>query len=79
MKITIISDGRSTRVIDALTGESIENVRSVHFEHQAGSPPIVTVEVLLPSVDLADLPSKFHEVELIHRNGDLSRSPVHES
>ena len=55
MKLKIISDGSvlGTRVVNADTGEPVEKVVSVQWEHSApGAVPIATIELLCPMVDV---------------------------
>jgi hypothetical protein len=51
MQILILSDGGTTRVYDAETGEWLENVRKVTFSHEAGGIPVATLEIILPRTD----------------------------
>jgi hypothetical protein len=41
-----------TKVFDAETGEEIHNVRSVEWQHRAGSIPTAKIEVLLAGVSV---------------------------
>ena len=43
--------GFGTRVIDVVTGEMVDGVKSVRFEHHAGGIPVVTLELNCPVVD----------------------------
>lgn len=55
MRIKIRSDGSpyGCDVIDAETGETMENVTAVHWEHRAGELPKVTIDLLFVDVDVA--------------------------
>lgn len=55
MKIKIKSDGTptGTLVVDADTGEPIEDVLYVHWEHALGEQPLVTLQAIAPEVEIA--------------------------
>ncbi len=55
MKLRITSDGTflGTKVVNAETGEKVEMVKSVRWEHaSAEDVPIATIEVYMPEVEV---------------------------
>lgn len=57
-RIRIVNDGSmsgvGTHIVDADTGEKIQNVRTIRFEHRAGEVPKcwLGIECLFPEVDI---------------------------
>lgn len=48
LNVKVISDGTAggTRVLNVGTGEPIENVREIYFNHEAGGEPKIIVELV---------------------------------
>lgn len=40
-----------TRVVNAETGEELVDVRKISWTHEAGSPPVATVEILMAGME----------------------------
>lgn len=71
MKIKIVSDGSvtGTKVVDADSGELIENVTQVAWQHGAKCVPLATLDVVCPAVDAIG------QVDVIN-HGDYFRTYV---
>lgn len=52
LKLKIVSDGSSSRVVNAETGEAVLGVKSVEWQHHAGKTPTAIVTIIQPSVEL---------------------------
>ena len=62
MKVTIVSDGKLTRVMTE-NGEVLEGVRAVRFEHLGGKAPGVTIELNQFGLDAVEVPVKYKYLE----------------
>lgn len=54
MKLKIVGDGtpKGTTAVDAVTGEALQNVHSIKWEHDQKSFPIVTIVLVNTEVDV---------------------------
>ena len=53
MKLKITSDGTTTHVVNAETGEAVDRVRRVEFLHDAlDHLPVARIEIVLPEADV---------------------------